>query len=158
MLYLPPWLLCLAATTIGFNCLCGWPCRTREAGSNALLRCRLKPLHPLPILPSSIIILPLRRPCKSSKNNRNMPWALEPICRMRTFSPSFIVLTKWSKDCLEAIPPCETKIYEHSLFPLKHNATNFDPSQQSVAWKKTPLPQLRTQKFWIQWIKMLNHP
>ena len=141
----PPWLLCSAATTIGFDYLCGWPCPAREAGSNVFLRCRSKPLHPLPILPSVITMLPLCQPCKSSESNRKMPWALEPIYGIRTFSPSLLVLAKWSEDCLERNSSMWNNNLRALSLPIK--TKNSDPSQQSVAGKRPPFLNWKLKSF-----------
>ncbi|KAM3732098.1 hypothetical protein ACB098_11G034900 [Castanea mollissima] len=58
-------------------------------------KCSPNPLHPLPNLPSGTTIKPFRRPWTSSEIIKNLPWELEPNCKINTLSPSLKVRAKF---------------------------------------------------------------
>ena len=66
----------------------------RFPGVKAFFKWLIKPLHPLPSLPSGTTKKPFRRPSKSLEIIRKEPWALEPNCRIYTVSPSLTVRAK----------------------------------------------------------------
>ena len=84
----------LEFSTIGFKTELNGCLMASDPGAIAFRRWNPKPRHPLPDFPSDTTRKPFQRPWISSEIIKKLPCALEPNCKIKTFSPSFKVHAK----------------------------------------------------------------